>query len=549
MDDRPVSSVPIPAYQVLDECDLYPDESNVPDWEFLLKHFKKEGRISPAVATRILTQAKKVMDVEPNVLRLKGPVNIVGDIHGQFYDLANMLGQTGTNTPCLFLGDYVDRGNFGCEVTLLLCALKINYPTSFWMIRGNHECRLLASHFNFKAECLKKFNASVFEAFMKAFDALPLAATVTVKEGTYYCVHGGLSPSIHTIDQVNDINRFIEPPTKGPLCDLLWSDPLEDDTAVGLTEDEMGEWYDVSYEENPTRGCGYIFGYTATVKFLQENNILAIIRAHEVQREGFTMATMNRTDGSDPMVITVFSAPNYCDYYGNTAAFLRVGNNKVAATDFIQFSEVEHPFWFPSCANAVDYTIMHVLERIADMFQYFASIEGVQDEDMPDYKAPTYKIRSSTSPKKTKKADSTLELTEESSEPVEVSKLPVGVSLRRKRARFAQNRTESPKIQLLMDQLKGSSQTTSEERSITIPENPSVGMRVEKLHKARQWTKPTRAMSTSRKILSGLFRKKLRAYAKAAGNFELAKLKDLVNEHIPDSPGTQAPSELSDYYA
>lgn len=54
------------------------------------------------------------------------------------------------------------------------------------------------------------------------FDYLSLSAII---DGKIFCVHGGLSPSIHTLDQIRTIDRKQEVPHDGPMCDLLWSDP------------------------------------------------------------------------------------------------------------------------------------------------------------------------------------------------------------------------------------------------------------------------------------------------------------------------------------
>jgi diadenosine tetraphosphatase ApaH/serine/threonine PP2A family protein phosphatase len=161
---------------------------------------------------------------------------------------------------------------------------------------------------------------------MEAFDALPLCTLVDGgNNNSFLCVHGGLSPDIKTIQDIQNLNRFSEPPQNGPMCDLLWSDPLEDGTANNLQPLELEEWYAVEYFENENRGAGYIFGYTAVMEFLKTNNLTSIIRAHDVQRTGYSQQFMHCKEKRKlPLVITLFSAPNYCGYYGNEAAILRI---------------------------------------------------------------------------------------------------------------------------------------------------------------------------------------------------------------------------------
>lgn len=82
-------------------------------------------------------------------------MTIVGDIHGQFYDLLKVIeiGDSPDKCKYLFLGDYVDRGSYSIEVLLLIFALKISYPENVVLLRGNHECKQMTSFFNFKSEC------------------------------------------------------------------------------------------------------------------------------------------------------------------------------------------------------------------------------------------------------------------------------------------------------------------------------------------------------------------------------------------------------------
>ena len=101
-----------------------------------------------------MTKASKALSDEPNLVKVDGKVVIVGDIHGQFYDLYNMLRKLAKpghhNTKILFLGDYVDRGNYGPEVAAFLFTLKLYYPNDVFLLRGNHESRDMAESFNFR---------------------------------------------------------------------------------------------------------------------------------------------------------------------------------------------------------------------------------------------------------------------------------------------------------------------------------------------------------------------------------------------------------------
>lgn len=151
-------------------------------------------------------------------------------------------------TNMLFLGDYVDRGSYSIEVCTFLYALKICYPNEIIMLRGNHESRAMTEHFTFREEVLTKFDGdeSVYESFIDSFEAMPIAADVN---GDYLCMHGGISPELNTIDDVNKIERFVEPPLQGFLCDLLWSDPCGDKEARSM-----------KFAKNIERECSYKFG-------------------------------------------------------------------------------------------------------------------------------------------------------------------------------------------------------------------------------------------------------------------------------------------------
>jgi len=82
----------------------------------------------------LIEKSREIFISQPVLLDLEAPLKIVGDIHGQYYDLLRLFEYGGfpPDANYLFLGDYVDRGPNGMETICLLLAYKIKYPENFF---------------------------------------------------------------------------------------------------------------------------------------------------------------------------------------------------------------------------------------------------------------------------------------------------------------------------------------------------------------------------------------------------------------------------------
>lgn len=237
---------------------------------------------------------------------------------------------------------------------------------------------------------------------------MPIAAIICTAFGDIYACHGGLSPSLKKIEDIENIDRFVEPEGHSGLLDILWSDPISEDSTEQMTDEQYQDFLSIDWKSNPTRGCSYCFGYKAVREFLKSNGLVCIVRAHEVQEDGYrrhfdpaivearlesilqnmsaskfeknlidskpltnesTTASITHSSSNEqtaatptmtqlmhslnnldnivtekdfPPVITIFSAPNYCDRYGNKGAVLRIGP-ALDELRVIQYDCVEHP--------------------------------------------------------------------------------------------------------------------------------------------------------------------------------------------------------------
>ncbi|CED85279.1 metallo-dependent phosphatase [Phaffia rhodozyma] len=281
----------------------------------LISHLLKCKHLPEHTIKQLCLRVRSILLEESNVQPVSSPVTVCGDIHGQFWDVIELLRQGGMvgddegGRGYVFMGDFVDRGLYSLETLSLLLALKARYPNKVTLLRGNHESRQITQVYGFYDECQQKYgNASVWKACCQVFDHLPLGAVI---DGQILCVHGGLSPDIRTIDQIRTIARAQEIPHEGAFCDVMWSDP-----------DDVDTW-----AVSP-RGAGWLFGAKVTHEFNHLNGLSLIARAHQLVQEGYKHMFDNQ-------LVTVWSAPNYCYRCGNLASIMEVGD--AGSTSFKTF--------------------------------------------------------------------------------------------------------------------------------------------------------------------------------------------------------------------
>eukprot|EP00303_Exanthemachrysis_gayraliae_P008176 CAMPEP_0206010504 /NCGR_PEP_ID=MMETSP1464-20131121/11770_1 /ASSEMBLY_ACC=CAM_ASM_001124 /TAXON_ID=119497 /ORGANISM="Exanthemachrysis gayraliae, Strain RCC1523" /LENGTH=487 /DNA_ID=CAMNT_0053384131 /DNA_START=1 /DNA_END=1464 /DNA_ORIENTATION=+ len=288
----------------------------------LAEHLRAQKSLHKKYVYQILRRAKEVLRALPAVFDAPVPAgtsfSVCGDTHGQYYDLLNIFainGWPGTENPYLFNGDFVDRGSFSLEVVLLLLALKCALPGHLHLTRGNHESKTMNKMYGFEGEVKHKYSEQCMAFFSEVFQCLPLGC---VLGGAVFVVHGGLfSRDDVTLAELRKVDRFREPPEEGLMSEMLWSDPQPEDGRAPSK-----------------RGVGLSFGPDVTKRFLEANRLKLVVRSHEVKDAGYEVEAGGR-------LVTVFSAPNYCDQMGNKGALLRFDDK--LEWKAVQFDAVPHP--------------------------------------------------------------------------------------------------------------------------------------------------------------------------------------------------------------
>ena len=301
--------------------------------KLLIEYKTLRSRISINDVIFLIQSSKELFLKEPTLLELSPPINIVGDIHGQFSDILRLfkLNDPIPKSRYLFLGDYVDRGPQGLEVMCLLLALKLRYPNSVYMLRGNHECKEMTELYGFAAECISKQCNFIYNEFCSLFDCMPLACTIARR---IFCVHGGISPQLESVQQIRDIRRPVKI-TDGLISDLLWSDPDRTTKEWGVSE----------------RGVTYVWGLSPVKRFLLRSKFSVMVRAHQMAMQGIEFPF-----APERSVITVFSAPGYASQYQNKGAILKVDSNLVITTSVLYMDRKSHQSYSASNSPRKSYS-------------------------------------------------------------------------------------------------------------------------------------------------------------------------------------------------
>lgn len=322
----------------MNKCDLTsygPKITPVPNlWTNMITHDRKT--IS-GILNKVLTDVRNLFKSEERMISVSSPLYVFGDIHGNLHDLKYYERELWAQGPhkakvsFVFLGDLVDRGHNSLEVVLyLFCCKLMSKRNTFVLIRGNHELRAIQQAFTFHRECIEKLGpslgASIWATINKCFDTMPVACLI---DQHIFCCHGGIPMSTQSIRDINNVPcPLSDPENQSPLAwELLWNDPLTNSVFGEMAEllrlQSGSKAFSAlkGFLPNNKRGTAYYFSETAALKFMEQNGLSHVIRAHECLPTGYTLH-------SNQKLITVFSSSKYC------------GGNNDAACVLVEYDDV-----------------------------------------------------------------------------------------------------------------------------------------------------------------------------------------------------------------
>ena len=299
----------------------------------------------------LICEVYSKMEKDKAVVHLSPGLVVVGDIHGNLIDLFRIMNTNGypPMTKYLFLGDYVDRGEYSVEVIAFLLSLMTLFPLHVTLLRGNHEFSSVNATYGFKDEIMSTYNdEDLWNEFNTVFNYLPIAAVIG---DNIFAVHGGLSEHCKYIREIESLKLPIKE-DKGIVGDLVWSDPNKD--VFGFSDS--------------LRGKGCLFGSLVVDDFCKDNKIRMIIRGHQCVYHGYEYLFRKR-------FLTVFSTSSYSYDFPNMAAYAVIDKESKVRThelDIIPLRSKKKSFRFsviPMSTNIEPHTCIclksvHSLDQI-----------------------------------------------------------------------------------------------------------------------------------------------------------------------------------------
>ncbi len=227
---------------------------------------------------------------------------IVGDTHGYLNSAKRPAEEAfKRELPIVYLGDYVDRGDEQLKNLAYVLSLKMKRPDKVILLRGNHETERMNRSYGFQSVVNREYSKKLFREIVSIYDRFPAAAVIGNK---YFAVHGGIPEGINSYFEIMNLNHGEE-----SYEEILWNDPSEEiDT----------------FQPNLQRGGYKLYGEKAVERFLKENDLSMIIRAHQVQTSGYKYYF-------DKKLLSIFSVSNYRG--GNEGKYAHVKETNIDLID------------------------------------------------------------------------------------------------------------------------------------------------------------------------------------------------------------------------
>ena len=247
------------------------------------------SKIRPFFAIKVVKDSIKHFLADPMLIQTDAPFLVVGGLFGDFYDLLVIFETYGypPNRRYLFLGDIVGIGPQSSETVILLCCLKILYPTYLFILRGYHEMRSVNQKDFFYKESVERFGQEFYDVCQELFDNLSLGCLISDQ---ILCVSSGIPHEFTTLDQFSSFTRPIDSDKTSSIKEMVSIIP----------DTNPNDW---ALSKKPT-APGIKLEQVAD--FTERNSIEVIIRSHELVKDGFEFPF-----NGDPRFLTISSKPSY----------------------------------------------------------------------------------------------------------------------------------------------------------------------------------------------------------------------------------------------